>query len=532
MTIVSRVPPRVHDNRPTAAPTASDLAGRFGWSVIPIAPGTKRPLIRWAQFQRTGTTPAMVEAWAEEFPECNWALLLGRPSGVLALDVDSAAALHWVEVQGGFRPNGETPPWYDTGRGWQFIFRLPADLLDVRGVDPHPGVEIRVNGMYSVVPPSIHPSGKPYTWRKPPTSLDEIPFSPEWIIRALRGEAGEMLAATERSVGTKGQFKGKDSSGGAVTLPPEETAPTLADLGVTKRESSEIPSTSGTPIRAINAKLQESSVYTWLMRSRFLKGSRRMAFYNLALIQKGIGFTEGESWASLKAWREHRCSPAYGFGDDDPGEPQRIFSTVWRHAYRPTLHHLREPINSRGQRVTVASGQMLCRYYPNTKPRSTWLHEPAVVGLFRCLEALARHRIGLDRPEALTHRQLGALAGVSQWRVMHAAPLLDRLGIRELRRKGRSEISTYSLSNLTDQSTHTVCMGFVRSGMVRGPAVLLWRRLVRCFSGVIRRLSEALRSLKCRALASPLAEIGSSGLRPLSGVAWSCSGRGPPRNGD
>ncbi|MCJ7588506.1 MAG: hypothetical protein MUQ00_11505 [Candidatus Aminicenantes bacterium] len=49
----------------------------------------------------------------------------------------------------------------------------------------------------------------------------------------------ELLEATERAKGTVGQFKGKDSSGSPILLPPEKSdTPTLAELGLTKNESS------------------------------------------------------------------------------------------------------------------------------------------------------------------------------------------------------------------------------------------------------------------------------------------------------
>jgi hypothetical protein len=41
----------------------------------------------------------------------------------------------------------------------------------------------------------------------------------------------------ERAKGTQGTLKGKNASGGHVLLPPEKSEPTLASLGVTKRES-------------------------------------------------------------------------------------------------------------------------------------------------------------------------------------------------------------------------------------------------------------------------------------------------------
>jgi hypothetical protein len=49
---------------------------------------------------------------------------------------------------------------------------------------------------------------------------------------------GEMLKASERAKGTRGQLKGKDSSGGTHREPPEDNGQTLSELGISKKESS------------------------------------------------------------------------------------------------------------------------------------------------------------------------------------------------------------------------------------------------------------------------------------------------------
>ncbi len=48
---------------------------------------------------------------------------------------------------------------------------------------------------------------------------------------------GEMLREMEMNKGTRGQLHGKNSSGGYVELPPEDT-PTLSEQGVSRMQSS------------------------------------------------------------------------------------------------------------------------------------------------------------------------------------------------------------------------------------------------------------------------------------------------------
>lgn len=50
---------------------------------------------------------------------------------------------------------------------------------------------------------------------------------------------GEMLRTAPKNQGTKGQLNGRTSSGSTKSKPPEATTPTLADSGISKRESSD-----------------------------------------------------------------------------------------------------------------------------------------------------------------------------------------------------------------------------------------------------------------------------------------------------
>jgi len=47
-----------------------------------------------------------------------------------------------------------------------------------------------------------------------------------------------MLKETELAKGTRGNIQ--EVTGGATMLPPEDTAPTLSEIGITKRQSSEV----------------------------------------------------------------------------------------------------------------------------------------------------------------------------------------------------------------------------------------------------------------------------------------------------
>ena len=83
----------------------------MGFSLIPLstepADARKKPPKKssWKRYQFKGTTLEQVQEWGERYPGCGWAVLLGQPSGIVALDIDSDDGLEWVEMQGGFGPN-------------------------------------------------------------------------------------------------------------------------------------------------------------------------------------------------------------------------------------------------------------------------------------------------------------------------------------------------------------------------------------------------------------------------------------------
>jgi len=58
---------------------------------------------------------------------------------------------------------------------------------------------------------------------------------------------GEMLAVTERAKGTRGQLKGRDVSGCTIAVGPDNSEPTLAELGLSRKESSAAKALAGMP---------------------------------------------------------------------------------------------------------------------------------------------------------------------------------------------------------------------------------------------------------------------------------------------
>jgi len=145
-----------------------------GWSLLPVQPGAKAPNhdllhfvyhdTRTAHLRYAPALLAEVELWFENEPEGNLAVIPGSPSRLLIVDVDRLDLLD---------PDIATPTALSgrEGGGKHFYFECEPNLAMKRMPWGH------INPAYVVLPGSIHPAGRPYTWL-PGRSPDEVPLMP------------------------------------------------------------------------------------------------------------------------------------------------------------------------------------------------------------------------------------------------------------------------------------------------------------------------------------------------------------------
>lgn len=147
------------------------LAQRY--SIIPIEPRGKKPLIAWSEYQHRRATAREVQTWFTQWPEANIAIVTGRISGIVVVDMDNEAAVGWV------RSNmPPTSTYVKTGKGYHAYYKYPNDAIRVENKTRlTDGVDIRADGGYVLAPPSIHPSGAVYTWvENKERSMTEYPL--------------------------------------------------------------------------------------------------------------------------------------------------------------------------------------------------------------------------------------------------------------------------------------------------------------------------------------------------------------------
>lgn len=160
---------------------------RHGWSVVPIAPRAKRPLVAWTDFQRRIASEVEITAWFARWPDANLGIVTGSVSGLVVIDIDPShggtQSLLRIEA-----PHGALPATVEVltgGGGRHLYFRHPGHLVANR-VGAAPGIDLRADGGLVVAPPSIHPSGRPYRFALG-RSPDSMPLAalPAWLMAAV-----------------------------------------------------------------------------------------------------------------------------------------------------------------------------------------------------------------------------------------------------------------------------------------------------------------------------------------------------------
>ena len=157
--------------QPTYSPTpflsaALELAER-GWPVFPVKPKQKIPRIK--EWQKVATIdPNIVRGWWTQWPNANVGIATGEGSNLVVLDVDvkdgKCGDESLAELE---RQLGDLPTTVEvvTGTGGRHIYFIYPNNSEIRNSASQlgPGLDVRGEGGYVVVPPSIHPdTGRTY----------------------------------------------------------------------------------------------------------------------------------------------------------------------------------------------------------------------------------------------------------------------------------------------------------------------------------------------------------------------------------
>jgi hypothetical protein len=155
-----------------------------GWPVFPV--NGKTPLTEHG-FKDASRNEEQILAWWQKYPAAGVAIATGAPSGVLIVDVDAqkGGARTWKQL---CADHGKVPPTAATltgGGGGHLLFQHPGDVPSSTGkLGVH--VDIRADGGYAILPPSVHENGRIYRWIQTVEKAG-IAEPPAWIIELARG---------------------------------------------------------------------------------------------------------------------------------------------------------------------------------------------------------------------------------------------------------------------------------------------------------------------------------------------------------
>jgi len=159
-----------------------------GISVIPVMgreaiseDGYKKPAVNWKEYQQRLPSMTEIENWFK-FKRYNLAMVTGQVSRVLTLDIDSKKG-GLDSIKSKFIPL----TWTDrspNGLHYHFIWTPTLNGKVTSYSDLLPGVDIRGDGGYVIIPPSVGFNGQPYSWVKPPINTP-LTYPPSWLVDLL-----------------------------------------------------------------------------------------------------------------------------------------------------------------------------------------------------------------------------------------------------------------------------------------------------------------------------------------------------------
>jgi replicative DNA helicase len=151
-----------------------------GMPVIPLAGKVPR--------NRNGLTGAssdvvVVAEWWRRWPDANVGVVTGPASGYVVLDVDGPAGLRSIAELEKRHGAIRTAQVLTGSGGFHYWYRCPDKPTRNSAGALGEGLDMRGEGGYVVVPPSVHETGNVYRWTR---ELEHVKECPAWLLEDAR----------------------------------------------------------------------------------------------------------------------------------------------------------------------------------------------------------------------------------------------------------------------------------------------------------------------------------------------------------
>ena len=168
-----------------------------GWNILPVKPEDKRPyMTNWLQYTRTHASKQTVMNWFSHLAGAGIGVVTGKVSNMVVLDIESDCPYPIEDILKRY----PTQMYSRTGSGgYHLFYQYPTNVPRVANrVGIFERADLRADGGFIVLPPTIHPSGGRYEWIKRgplgtfPMALLDMQSQPKvqndgWITEVLRG---------------------------------------------------------------------------------------------------------------------------------------------------------------------------------------------------------------------------------------------------------------------------------------------------------------------------------------------------------
>ena len=177
----------------------------FDWCTIPLCPPDhagctakhiencespgKRPWPKWKRYQDELITTDQLGRLFKLNPQSNVGLILGPVSKLVRVDVDGIHGAELLKIKSG-RDLPDTNEFTSGSSGRGLLYRIPEGIIvattSAKGDGEHQELRFQAKGAQTVLPPSIHPDGRVYSWTAGRSPWDiSAAFAPAWLLEEL-----------------------------------------------------------------------------------------------------------------------------------------------------------------------------------------------------------------------------------------------------------------------------------------------------------------------------------------------------------